>query len=157
MLGRGLMIFVVALAACWPAWSIPDLDGTEGRRVQIALEMLRSGDWMVPTLGGEPTWAKPPLHYWLLCVCIEAFGDATWVVRLPSVLGAWATAWLAGELLRPRASANTSAPKPKPQKLTNDQLATEPPRKVQSTLVQSPLPRKIIGMTRCSGKLSTMP
>jgi len=105
MLGRGLMLFVVALAACWPAWSIPDLDGTEGRRVQIALEMLRSGDWMVPTLGGEPTWAKPPLHYWLLCVCIEAFGDATWVVRLPSVLGAWATAWLAGELLRPRFGA----------------------------------------------------
>ena len=105
MLGRGLLLFVVAFAACWPAWSIPDLDGTEGRRVQIALEMLRAGDWMVPTLGGEPTWAKPPLHYWLLCLCIEAFGDAPWAVRLPAVLGAWATAWLAGELLRPRFGA----------------------------------------------------
>ena len=44
-----------------------------------------------------------------------------------------------------------------PQKNKNDQLAIEPPRNVQSTLVQSPLPLKIIGMARCRGKVSIMP
>lgn len=102
MLLRALVLLSLTLVACWPSWSIPDLDGTEGRRVQIALEMLRAGDWLVPTLGGEPTWAKPPLHYWLLCLCIEAFGDSPWSVRLPSVVAAWLGAVLAGELLRPR-------------------------------------------------------
>ena len=33
----------------------------------------------------------------------------------------------------------------------------EPPRKVQSTLVQSPLPLKIMGMARLSGKVSIIP
>ena len=42
-------------------------------------------------------------------------------------------------------------------KHTNDQLAIEPPRKVQSILVQSPLPLKIIGMARFSGKVSIIP
>lgn len=43
------------------------------------------------------------------------------------------------------------------QKHRNDQLAIEPPRKVQSTLMQSPLPRKIMGRARLSGKVSIMP
>lgn len=101
-LSRALFLASLAIAACWPGWSVPELDGTEGRRVQIALEMLRAGDWMVPTLGGEPTWAKPPLHYWLLCLCIEAFGPSPWSVRLPGVLAAALTAALAGALVRPR-------------------------------------------------------
>lgn len=79
---------------------MPDLDGTEGRRVQIALEMLRSGDWLVPSLGGQPTWAKPPLHYWIQASCLHWFGDSLVWARLPSVLGAAAMAWVAGEVLR---------------------------------------------------------
>lgn len=107
MLFRGLVLLLITLAACVPAWSLPDFDGTEGRRVQIALEMLRSGDWWVPSLGGEPTWAKPPLHYWLLAICHQLFGGSPWSMRLPSVLGAFGAAWLVGELLRSRHGAFT--------------------------------------------------
>jgi len=99
---RALLLLLLTSAACWPAWSLPDLDGTEGRRVQVALEMLRSGDWLVPSLGGEPTWAKPPLHYWLLAVCQQWFGNGVVAARLPAVLGAFAASLLAGELLRRR-------------------------------------------------------
>jgi hypothetical protein len=102
VLSRALLLLLVTLLVCVPVWALPDLDGTEGRRVQIALEMLRNGDWLVPSLGAEPTWAKPPLHYWLLALCIHCFGDGVWSVRLPSVLGAWLAALLAGELLRAR-------------------------------------------------------
>ena len=45
----------------------------------------------------------------------------------------------------------------KPAKATNDQLAIDRPRKVQSTCEQSPAPRKIIGSARCSGKVSIIP
>ncbi len=38
-----------------------------------------------------------------------------------------------------------------------DQLAIDRLRKVQSTLLQSPLPLKIMGITRCKGKVSIMP
>jgi 4-amino-4-deoxy-L-arabinose transferase-like glycosyltransferase len=97
---RALILLVVTLVGCWPAWSKPGWDGTEGRRVQIAIEMANSGDWLVPTLGGQPTWAKPPLHYWLLGGLVRCFGESFVLLRLPSVLAAFAAALLAGELLR---------------------------------------------------------
>ena len=52
---------------------------------------------------------------------------------------------------------SSSATTPKNTNAAKDQMAMEPPKKVQSTLVQSPLPLKIIGMTRCSGKVSIIP
>lgn len=100
MLTRALVLLLLTAIACLPVWMLPELDGTEGRRVQIAVEMVERGDWLVPTLGHEPTWAKPPLHYWLLATILRWFGDHPMLLRLPSVLGAWFAAWLAGELLR---------------------------------------------------------
>ena len=43
------------------------------------------------------------------------------------------------------------------EKTRTFQFASVPPRKVQSTLLQSPLPLKIMGSTRCSGKVSIIP
>ncbi|HEX6809979.1 MAG TPA: glycosyltransferase family 39 protein [Planctomycetota bacterium] len=100
MWSRALILLVVTLVGCWPTWRLPDWDGTEGRRVQIATEMANSGDWLVPTLGGQPTWAKPPLHYWILGALVRCFGESFVLLRLPSVLAACAAALLAGELLR---------------------------------------------------------
>ncbi len=97
---RALVLLALTLFACWPQWSQAELDGTESRRVQIAQEMARSGDWLVPRLGGEPTYAKPPLHYWLLAASERVFGANPVAWRLPSVLAAFAAAFLAGELLR---------------------------------------------------------
>lgn len=107
VLSRALLLLLVTLVACWPTWSLPELDGTEGRRVQIALEMLRSGNWWVPSLGWQPTWAKPPLHYWILASCQQWLGDGVWAMRLPSVLGAFAAALLAAELWRRRSGPVT--------------------------------------------------
>jgi 4-amino-4-deoxy-L-arabinose transferase-like glycosyltransferase len=101
VLVRGLLLFCVSVVGALPAWILRGWEGTEGRRVQIALEMLRSGEWMVPTLGGQPTWAKPPLHYWILGGIFEWLGCDTWTARLPAVLLTFAAAFTAMELLRP--------------------------------------------------------
>jgi len=100
MLIRALILLVATLVAVLPTWLQGDWNGTEGRRVQIALEMLRGDNWMVPMLGGEPTWAKPPLHYWLLMIGAKWFGPDLMWLRLPAVLAVWLSALLAGELLR---------------------------------------------------------
>lgn len=100
MLRAALLLLLLTLLASWPQWSLPEWHGTEGRRLQVALEMVRGGDWLVPTLGGQPTWAKPPLHYWLLGGLGEVLGHGTWAMRLPSVLSLFAAAALAMELLR---------------------------------------------------------
>lgn len=98
---RALLLLCITIVGALPAWLLPGWEGTEGRRVQIAMEMVRSGDWMVPTLGGQPTWAKPPLHYWQLGTMIEWFGAQPWATRLPAVLATFVAALLAMELLRP--------------------------------------------------------
>lgn len=107
MLIRALLLLAATALAMWPGWMRPDWDGTEGRRVQIALEMLRSGDWMVPTLGLEPTWAKPPLHYWLIALCAKWFGTGFVALRIPSVLAAFLSSFVGGELLRRQFGATT--------------------------------------------------
>lgn len=100
MLWRALILSVVTVVGLLPSWGSPEWQGTEGRRVQIALEMVRSGDWMVPLIGGQPTWAKPPLHYWALGACAKLFGEGVWSMRLPAVVFVFTSALLAMELLR---------------------------------------------------------
>lgn len=95
-----LLLLAIAVVACGPRAVLPDWTGTEGRRVQIAAEMVRGGDWLVPTLGGEPTLAKPPLHYWLLAAVQRWSGDGFVAMRAPAVLLVWLLAVLAFALHR---------------------------------------------------------
>jgi len=111
-LQRAAVLLAVTILGALPVWIRPGWHGTEGRRVQIALEMIRSGDWMVPTLGGMPTFAKPPLHYWMLGAVIQWFELHAWTTRLPAVVLTFAAALLASALLRPwfgRTAAWTAA------------------------------------------------
>ncbi|HEB53982.1 MAG TPA: hypothetical protein ENI87_12075 [bacterium] len=97
---RAIVLLLATVVVTWPQWLRADWDGTEGRRVQIALEMLRHDSWMVPLLYGEPTWAKPPFYYWLLMLCAKWFGTGFVSLRLPSILAVFLPAWVGGELLR---------------------------------------------------------
>jgi 4-amino-4-deoxy-L-arabinose transferase-like glycosyltransferase len=59
----------------------------EGRYTATALNMLESGDWLVPTLDGErPHLTKPPIVYWSIAASITAFGRNEWAARLPGAL-----------------------------------------------------------------------
>lgn len=60
----------------------------EGRYVGVAWEMLRSGDWIVPTQDGLPFFHKPPLFYWLTALSMQAFGASEAAARLAPLLGA---------------------------------------------------------------------
>jgi 4-amino-4-deoxy-L-arabinose transferase-like glycosyltransferase len=59
----------------------------EGRYVGVAWEMLRSGDWLTPTLEGLPFFHKPPLFYWLSAAGLWLVGHEGGA-RLPSFVGA---------------------------------------------------------------------
>src|SRR5271170_3055541 len=56
---------------------------------QGAREILDSGQWMFPTIGGLPWLEKPPLPWWLTALLGRLLGgvDET-VARLPSALAA---------------------------------------------------------------------
>ena len=59
----------------------------EGRYTATALNMLDSGDWLVPTVDGErPHLTKPPITYWAIAASVGALGRSEWAVRLPGAL-----------------------------------------------------------------------
>jgi len=76
----------------------------------IIREMTTSGNWVVPTLNGQPYLEKPPLFYALGAICCHLFQSFhPWVLRLPSALLAMTTvvwtAFLGWRLSSARAAA----------------------------------------------------
>jgi 4-amino-4-deoxy-L-arabinose transferase-like glycosyltransferase len=64
---------------------------TEGLRAIVAAEFLHSGNWLVPTLYGEPLLTKPPGHYAAIALASLPVGRVMeWSARLPSALAACA-------------------------------------------------------------------
>ena len=75
----------------WLAFSIglhPLTLPDEGRYVGVAWEMLRSGDWIVPTEDGLPFFHKPPLFYWLTAASMHVFGVGAASARAAPLLAA---------------------------------------------------------------------
>ena len=103
-----LAILVFAWLAA-TAWARPLMLPDEGRYVGVAWEMMRSGDWITPTLNGLPYFHKPPLFYWITAGSMSVFGTNEWAARAAPLLGAWVAAmalYLFVRAGRDRRSAN---------------------------------------------------
>jgi 4-amino-4-deoxy-L-arabinose transferase-like glycosyltransferase len=72
-----------------------ELYRTETLRAIIAAEFLRSGNWIVPTLYGEPLFTKPPGMYAAIALfSLPLGGVSEWTARLPSAVAATAVVFL---------------------------------------------------------------
>jgi len=72
-----------------------ELYRNESLRAIIAAEFLRTGNWIVPTLYGEPLFTKPPGMYAAIALASWPLGRVTeWTARLPSALAATITVFL---------------------------------------------------------------
>jgi 4-amino-4-deoxy-L-arabinose transferase-like glycosyltransferase len=80
------LLIVVCLSAS--AWLRPLQLPDEGRYVGVAWEMVRSGDWLVPTMNNLPFFHKPPLFYWITAAFISLFGQSELAARAAPILGA---------------------------------------------------------------------
>ena len=59
----------------------------EGRYVDGALQMLDSGNFLVPAYSPvEVNLSKPPVTYWAIAASLRIFGRNTWAARLPAAL-----------------------------------------------------------------------
>jgi len=66
----------------------------EGRWAEVTREMLLTGDYFHPTIGGEPYFDKPPLTYWLRVVLSAVTGALNeFIVRLPSAVAGLTAIW----------------------------------------------------------------
>lgn len=85
------------------------LRGEETRRARVAMEMLESGDWVVPREQGRLFPDRPPLGNWLIALSMLATGSVgTIAVRLPTVLATLTTSVIVYRYSRRFLSANAA-------------------------------------------------
>jgi hypothetical protein len=84
--GPFLAVALLSGVVLYPCLSFHLFEPDEGRYAQIPAEMLARGDWLVPTLQGEPYLDKPPLFYWSVMLAYSVFGVHAWAARLVPAL-----------------------------------------------------------------------
>jgi 4-amino-4-deoxy-L-arabinose transferase-like glycosyltransferase len=80
------LVCLCVMAAAADICTFGLMDKDEGTYAAISRTMVRTGNYLVPTLSGSPWFEKPPLLYWTMALAIKAFGPHAFSVRVPSVL-----------------------------------------------------------------------
>ena len=63
--GTALLLALVTALLLFRLGDVPLVGPDEPRYARVAVEMHRRGDWIVPTLQGQPWLEKPALYYWM--------------------------------------------------------------------------------------------
>jgi len=94
LVGLALLLMATGLGLRdpWPA--------DEPRFALVAQDMLRSGDWLFPRVGGDLYADKPPLYFWLMAAAMALTGSMRVGFLLPSLLAGIGTVLLAYDLVR---------------------------------------------------------
>lgn len=92
--GPWLVLLVVVVVHGVRLHVLP-LRGEESRWTQVAVEMIETGDWIVPRQQHQPFLSRPPMGSWLIAVSGTALGGfSPFAVRLPTVLATLLTSLL---------------------------------------------------------------
>jgi 4-amino-4-deoxy-L-arabinose transferase-like glycosyltransferase len=91
---RAVVVVILVWAVIYlPALGSIAIKGEEGRRILPAIRMLETGNYIVPQIGSNPYFRKPPLINWLVAASFKLFGVRNeWTARLPSALAVLAVA-----------------------------------------------------------------
>lgn len=85
---------LIAVAACGFAAQTRLWDRDETRYARATVEMIESGNYLVPTFNGAPRLHKPPMIYWLMSLPVRFSGPAEWAFRFFSCIALGGTCWL---------------------------------------------------------------
>jgi 4-amino-4-deoxy-L-arabinose transferase-like glycosyltransferase len=80
LLGLGLLLIAtgIGLRDPWPA--------DEPRFALVVRDMVATGDWLLPRVGGDVYADKPPLYFWLMGLALLATGSLRIAFLVPSLL-----------------------------------------------------------------------
>ncbi len=83
-----LLLVLMGLTFVSNSGAFPE-DIMEARNLATAREMLEDGNWLSPTMNGEPRLEKPPLPTWAAAAVMSAVGpDRLALLRLPAAAAA---------------------------------------------------------------------
>lgn len=81
------LILLLAIPAFFINLGLLPLFADEPTRANVALEMILSGNWAVPTVGSDFYYNKPPVYNWMLaCVYLLAGNFSEFSTRLPAII-----------------------------------------------------------------------
>src|SRR2546423_8289076 len=90
---RTHLVLLVWAVIYLPGLGSLEIRGEEGRRILPAVTMLQTGNYLVPHVGSEPYFRKPPLINWIVAASFRLTGvRSEWTARLPSALAILAVA-----------------------------------------------------------------
>src|SRR5438045_6416094 len=90
---RTHIVLLVWAAIYLPGLGSLEIRGEEGRRILPAVTMLQTGNYLVPHVGSEPYFRKPPLVNWIVAASFKLTSVRNeWTARLPSALAILAVA-----------------------------------------------------------------
>jgi 4-amino-4-deoxy-L-arabinose transferase-like glycosyltransferase len=91
-----LVLLLVAAAVFFGCMASPPslMDDVDASHGQLARNMIRSGDWVIPRLDGVVYVEKAPLPYWLIALSYLVFGVHDWAARIPFALAAVLLCWI---------------------------------------------------------------
>jgi 4-amino-4-deoxy-L-arabinose transferase-like glycosyltransferase len=107
---RGLLLILGVWCAIYlPGLGTLEIKGEEGRRILPAAAMLQTRNFLVPHVGSDPYFAKPPLVNWLVAASFKLFAQRNeWAARIPSALCVLAVALAFATIARSTLGANGS-------------------------------------------------
>ena len=82
----GIYMFMNTCTTLW--------DRDEPNYAQVVLEMVATGNYVVPTINSEMWLAKPPLLYWMMSIPVRIFGPTEFACRFFSAIGVGITCLL---------------------------------------------------------------
>ncbi len=83
-----VLLLVVSSLSCllYGLGSFPLKDWDEAIYTEVALEILRTGDWLSMHYNHEDYFNKPPLYFWCSQFVLRGFGFSEFTGRLPSAI-----------------------------------------------------------------------
>src|SRR4051812_30444056 len=100
ILVAGLAVF----ASTWNLGGYPLIEPDEGRNAEVAREMVRGGDWVLPHLNGLPYLDKPAPYFAAVALGLALFGESEGGARAASLiltLGTVLIVWRLGRRMGP--------------------------------------------------------
>ncbi len=91
LIKRPYLVLALFLVLFFPAFMInledqPIIED-EAIRSLVAFEMYKSGDYITPTIGGDPYLRKPPLYNWFIAGSFALFGNySETAIRFPMLI-----------------------------------------------------------------------
>jgi len=85
-------LYAFYIIILWALLTLPSLgltplfDYDESIYAQTAADMMRLGEWIVPTANGMQFFEKPPFTYYMMDLSFMLFGENAFAARLPSAL-----------------------------------------------------------------------